>query len=248
MHLHAQALRYLAPPRSEVDAVLKIDTDALVIQPFAGKLSALMAGEPQLGTAGVVDFNCDGSPRDWRPFDDVTSHLARVFRVRRHTLLPRRITLWGRWGVVRRVIHRARTAGYRWGEHAQGGCYLISRRLIEKMDQLGYLDHGESWRGIYMSEDVMMGLYSRACGMRNIQFASHGEVFAVSHHGLPFPPEDLVRLGYSIIHSVKSNDAGVERELAHAARAEPSHLKQRRHNSTAQRGSRPFLSLVAKPC
>lgn len=209
-----QALRHLVRSKSEVDAVIKLDADALVIRPFTDKLARLMEREPNLGTAGVVEFNCDGSSRVWGPYDEVIMQLSKVFRLRRHKLLPRRIALWGRWNELRRITRRARSNGYRWGEHSQGGSYLISRRLIERMDEFGYLDHGSLWRGVFMCEDPMMGLYSRACGFRNIHFGREREVFGCAHKGLPFPPEELIRRGYSIVHSLKNDTSVSEKELA----------------------------------
>ena len=199
-----QALRHLST-RTHWDAVLKIDTDALVISPFEAKLERLLASEPELGTAGVVERNCDGSLRDWEPYGSVCRRLADVFRLRRHPLLRRRITLFGHDAAVRRLVWQARRRGYQWGEHSQGGSYLVSQRLIERMRDAGFLSHGRAWLHLFMSEDAMMGLYARACGLRNVPFGGAGEVFGVGHIGLPLRPKDLIDRGYSIVHSIKNN-------------------------------------------
>ena len=208
-----QALRHLAA-HSPTLAVLKIDTDALVIAPFEEKARLLLAREPLLGTAGVVARNCDGSPRPWAPFDDVMQNLAKIVRWRKHVLLPRRIALGGgRWAVLGRTVRRARRQGYAWGEHSQGGSYLISRLLIERMRDQGYLEHGKYWLHIYMCEDPMMGLYARACGLQNVASSEAGDIFGVAHQGLPLPPRELLARGYSIVHSVKNDPRFSESEV-----------------------------------
>lgn len=199
-----QALRHLSKHAPQ-HPVLKIDTDALVIAPFEEKIERLLQRETNLGTAGAVELNCDGSTRDWEPYGGVTKELAKLFRLQRHKLLRRRITSFGRDAAIRLVVGRARRQGYRWGEHSQGGSYLISSLLIQRMRELGFLSHGKAWLKVFMSEDAMMGLYARACGLRNVHCGGKGEVFGVSHTGLPFTPKELLDRGYSIIHSTKNN-------------------------------------------
>ena len=199
-----QALRHLST-QPAVDLVLKIDTDALVIDHYEKRFERLLQDEPNLGTAGVVWINCDGSPRDWEPFSSITKHLARLFRLQKHKLLRRKITFFGHGATLRRLVNRAKRYGYEWGEHAQGGSYLISGLLVRRMRDLGYLEHGKAWLDIFMCEDPMMGIYARACGLKNVQFCSAGEVFGVTHIGLPFRPQELLEKRYAIVHSTKKN-------------------------------------------
>ena len=199
-----QGLRHLST-RTDLDAVLKIDTDALAINHFAEKFERLLQNHPEAGTAGSVEQNCDGSPRDWEPFGSITERLTERFMWKRHKLLRRRVTLFGYRATLRRLVQRARRLGYRWGEHAQGGSYLISGLLVQRMKEAGYLEHGNAWLDIFMCEDPMMGLYARACGLRNVAFNAVGEAFGVGHIGLPLRPQELIDRGYSIVHSMKNN-------------------------------------------
>lgn len=199
-----QALRYISTHRW-AEAVIKIDTDALVVNPFEKKIEFLLRSEPDLGTAGVVEWNCDGSPRTWEPFSGITRKLAKLIQLQRHELLPRRQALWGHRATLRRLVQRARRRGYRWGEHSQGGSYLISGLLIQRMRQLGFLEHGTAWLDIFMCEDPMMGIYARACGLKNVHFGKSREVFGSHPIGLPFRPQELLDRDYSIVHSTKKN-------------------------------------------
>ena len=204
-----QGLRHVAS-RATVNPVLKIDTDALVINPPEQKLEQLLAREPELGTAGVVEHNCDGSQRDWEPFASIAEQLSKLFPLKPHALLARKVA-WSRAGIVlRRVIQQARRNGYPWGEHSQGGSYLISAELIRRMHRQGFLAHGKSWIYIFMCEDPMMGIYARACGLKNVHFGRAGEVFGVCHLGLPLRPQALLELNYSIAHSTKRNPESEE--------------------------------------
>ena len=199
-----QGLRHVAS-KPVVGPVLKIDTDALVINPFEKKIERLLKEEPELGTAGVVALNCDGSPRDWEPFAGIIKQLGKLLPLKPHALLARRVA-WSRAGsTLRRVVQQARRNGYPWGEHSQGGSYLISASLINRMHQQGFLEHGKAWINIFMCEDPMMGIYARACGLKNIHFGRAGEVFGVCHLGLPMRPQKLLDLDYSIVHSTKRN-------------------------------------------
>ena len=206
-----QALSHVAQS-APGGAVIKLDTDALVIAPFADRLGELLAREPDLGTAGVVEWNCDGSRRVWEPFPNIMRHLARPF-ILKHPLLSRRVALWGDWGRIRRLLRTARRQGYAWGEHAQGGCYLVSGKLLERMAGRGYFDQRRIWLHSGLSEDVMIGLYARACGLKNIHFGRAGEVFGSAHQGLPLAPEELVKGGYALIHSIKNDPRASEEEL-----------------------------------
>ena len=62
----------------------------------------------------------------------------------------------------------------------------------------------------------MLGLL---CGAAGLRMQSAVETFAVSWKGLPAEPDQLLRRGNSIVHSVKDGPHGSERELREWFRA-----------------------------
>jgi hypothetical protein len=107
---------------------------------------------------------------------------------------------------MRRHISDAMRAGYEAGEHVSGGAYAATRTLLDRMFEKKYLAERHCWADSAMSEDVMMGIYARACGLTIEGLAADGETFGVKHVGLPDTPQRLLERGYSVIHSLK-NDA-----------------------------------------
>lgn len=205
-------LHRLAPGKP----ALKLDTDALVIAPCAAPLAAALAAHPQLGMAGLFDRFCDGAPRPPTDF----AHLLR--KLQQPVALWRRpvfwhgylaLQFWGRGAVIRRQIAEALAAGYQPAEFVLGGAYLLSAEVIGRMAGRGLLADPLLWRHTHFSEDVVLSLYTRLVGLELVNLTGAGEPFAVQHYGLPGSPEQLLARGYSIIHSVKSDERWSEEEI-----------------------------------
>ncbi len=59
----------------------------------------------------------------------------------------------------------------------------------------------------------MMGVYCALVGLKSVDFSDRDEPFGIQARGLAYPPETLLRMGYSIVHSVKNNPQYNESEV-----------------------------------
>ena len=201
-------LAWIALHEPDAALVLKIDTDALIIGPFADKASAFCRAHPKVGLIGLYDRHCSGEPRSFCPWDRAMLNHSLPIGTRRTPTGGRRLRwqVFNALGTQRRIISRARANGYRWGEHCLGGAYLLRGQTVRDLHAQGLLRHARFWRESAIGEDVVVGMYVRAAGWEMASFAAAREVFGIAYVGLPYALEELETLGYSIIHSVK-NDA-----------------------------------------
>jgi hypothetical protein len=213
---------------TDVRFALRLDTDALVIAPFADRLAAAFARRPGVGVLGSYERVCNGHVRQfpvWEPALRKLSHRVSVWRhpARRGRYLQ--VALSGRRAAVREEIHAALANGYRWGEHCQGGGYAMSRALLDRLAALGMLDDALRWRDTRIGEDVMVGVLTRAAGLRLDDDVEPDEgLFAVAHAGLPLPPDRLLAGGFAIVHSVKRTQGWDEPQLRAALSHTPAPL------------------------
>lgn len=164
--------------RYDFDALLKLDTDSLIIGP--GLDRDILAHFRRYPGAGII-----GATR-WRERSD--AQWARR--------MQRRIDFWGP------LIERARVFGYSPGESVLGGAYALSRACVEALRANGYLElrPPEDPR---IAEDVTFSLLVRACGMEMHELGGEAQPLALAWRGLPEPPRELVRRGRKATHSVK---------------------------------------------
>jgi hypothetical protein len=165
--------------------VLRLDTDAAVIGPYAARVEERLG--PGDGILGSCHVTCNGERRD-------VSAIAR--EVKRH-----RRPVWAfvhpprRPGYVRRaeprtrgILRAASGMGYAPGEH----CIAAAVR--------GWLDAPERYIDQRLGDDMLLGAMCRAAGL---QLRDATDIFGIAHRGLPDTPENLVRRGFAVIHSVK---------------------------------------------
>ena len=185
------------------DHFMKLDTDALVIAPFARKLARATENR-QVGLVGSYDTTCTGEPRDFTPW---------VGPVKRAGRLLDPIAIASRRSLrARRFILEARAAGYQWGEHALGCSLAMPRRVIDSWLVDGTLDDPCVFVGTRLFDDPILALLVRRAGYTLAGDVSEGQTFGVAWRGLPASPAELAARGYSIIHSVK-NDRTPEGEI-----------------------------------
>jgi dTDP-4-amino-4,6-dideoxygalactose transaminase len=206
---------------TDVDFVLKIDTDALVIGPFAAAVAARFARLPDAGIAGAIGNSCNPAVR---PLQDLSKE-PDLLQFRR--LLPTaasaaltdpdaRLTLSElgevsprllmAFDAIRAPVEDAFEHGYRTCEYCQGGAYAIRRAMIDRMAAAGYLTRPEAWVHLPVGEDMGMAMYAHAVGLRLDDFSRPGEPFGIQYKALPYTVDELVAYGYSLIHCVR-NDA-----------------------------------------
>jgi hypothetical protein len=191
-----------AARNTDADPLMIIDTDALVIAPFAAKLAGAFADET-IGLVGSFDYTCNGDRRDFGSWSSDVERLTRVVQT------PRRIALSGRARQVRQYVLEARAAGYEWGEHALG-CALAVRRDALRGD---VLDDPGLFLGTNLSYDPILGIFVRRAGYRQQGLVADGDAFGVLWKGLPDTLDGLVERGFSIVHSTKNDERYDESEV-----------------------------------
>ncbi|MEA2272699.1 MAG: hypothetical protein QOI98_1407 [Solirubrobacteraceae bacterium] len=196
--------------------VIRLDTDALVIAPFADRLARALEQRPDAGVVGSYDRTCNGEPRDFAPWADVARRHARLVWTWRHP--PRggryvQLALTGRLGVVRREVRAALRHGYQPGEHCLAAACVVSARMVGAMAQAGMLDDPARWLNTRFGDDIMLGVQARALGLDLVGLVADGEPFGLRHIGLADRPARLVERGFSFIHSVKNDPEMPEDEI-----------------------------------
>jgi glycosyltransferase involved in cell wall biosynthesis len=195
----------------DVDWVLRMDSDALIIGPFAATIGDRFASDRAIGMVGTYLRDADGAVRDFtrtgRPVRRLHAPIS-LWRSQRAI----KTSLFGVGRERRRVIDAARANGYEYGQHCQGGAYAMSTNAIAAIAAEGWLDC-RLWKGTFVSEDLVMAIQLEALGFRMEGMADPGEPFAVRHVGLPADPRTLRDAGYAIAHSLKSHDGVTEQEL-----------------------------------
>jgi hypothetical protein len=207
----ASGLAHLVEHHADLDWVLRMDSDALIIGPFADAISTRFASDPTIGMAGTYLHDADGNVRDFRRTGVPVRRLhmpVSLWKAQRTV----KTSLYGVGRERRRVIEAARRNGYQWGEHCQGGAYAMPMSAVVAVAREGWLDCA-LWKGSYVSEDVIMSIQLLALGYRMEGMAAVGEPFAVRHVGLPGEPRQLHDDGYAIVHSLKGHVGRSEDEL-----------------------------------
>lgn len=206
-------------------SVLKMDTDALVIGPFAQQICDLFDSDKRIGMAGSLGNSCNRSVRTMR-FDDASqslfSDLLRVYErlVRSMPLDNREIVAWNLFCKEQRdsflrvgaELGSLKDTGFR-GTHCQGGAYAASNSFLRRMHLDGLLIFPDRWTWLPVGEDKMMGMYAHLIGLEQRDFSNWGEPFGVQAQGLPFPPQEILERQYGLIHSVRTDPHRTEEQL-----------------------------------
>lgn len=214
-------LDWLATHEPATSMVLKIDTDALVIAPFAEKAGTLFENHPRSRLIGLYDRHCTGAKRSFWPWNRAMLNYSLPIGTRRTPTGGRRLRwqIFNGFGRQRRILRRARASGYLWREHCLGGAYLLRGDTVRDMQKHDLLCHPDFWRPSMVGEDVVVAAYVKAAGWHLASHAAAGETFGIAYTGLPYPPEELVARGYSVIHSVKNYPAQSETKIREFFRA-----------------------------
>jgi hypothetical protein len=203
---------------SDATFAVKLDTDSLVIGPFAAPIAAAFAADPDVGELGW--YGLPGSEY-WAAYIRKLAKPVSFWRRRGDREDGRlisertyvRMAFWGKQGRTRAQIKAALAQGYAFGEHCQGGGYAVSRTAIERLDRAGYLDEPLLWLGTGCGEDTLIALLVRAAGLRLADLSGLGRPFHVAHLGLPDSPQNLLAAGTGITHSVRTDATWTEDDL-----------------------------------
>jgi hypothetical protein len=212
---HVLAALGWAGRNTDASLFMKLDTDALVIAPFADKLAARFAADPGVGLLGSYDRMSNGAPRDFGPWVDPVRRAGVTLGWRPARLGPGRpvVALGRRRARVRRYIKDARAAGYSWGEHALAAAFAIRHELVARWLVDGVLDDPGVFLGTRLGDDPILGILVRRSGWRLGGMVDPGDPFALAWRGLPSPPDELLAGGYSIIHCVKNDRRWSEADI-----------------------------------
>jgi hypothetical protein len=191
-----------------VEFALKMDTDALVIAPFADKIAQAFRDRPEVSMLGSFSGNPN---RRYDLPEDYSTAPAMIKLQKPVTVWRRTCDPWPRvqCGLFKRdrlrgaLIRRAVTNGYRLGAHCQGGAYAVHMPALRRLQETGVFDEPLLWIWTPCSEDIAMTVSVYACGGAAGDLNGKDEPFGVQSQGLPAEPRNLVERGFSIIHSVK---------------------------------------------
>lgn len=206
----AEGLRWIGENRI-VDFVVRLDTDALVIDSFASRVSAAFNLDSKIGLLGTWDkYAFSGIQR--LPHEDMNKILpyilekaSRYFAVWRHSDWPTKIqcSLFKGDRLVRKIIRSAIQNGYQPGDFLQGGGYAIRGQLVRDL----YVHHLTTYPLAFLrqhySEDALVTLLCYAMNYYPQGFNQPGDVFGVEYQVLPATLSELVRAKYAIVHSIK---------------------------------------------
>jgi hypothetical protein len=195
----------------DVEFVVRLDTDALVINSFADRIIGAFDADSRIGLLGTWDkYSFNGKQR--LPKKEVSEVLSYTIKkaskhlaVWRHSNWPTRIqcSLFKNDRIVRKIICSAIQNGYQPGDFLQGGAYAIRGQLIRELYVHRLTTTPLAFLHQFFGEDVLATLlcYSMAYYPRG--FNQKGEVFGVQNQGLPATIPQLVNARFAIVHSVK---------------------------------------------
>lgn len=189
--------------------VLKLDTDSLVIAPFADEIGRIFTDNPEVGIVGAYQFS--PAQKVDRTSTPALEKLLRQITIWRRTPASGpalQLAFWGKYKRIRNILRRALLNGYRLGEHCSGGGYAVSRKCVEAFRQNGLLAEPTLWLQVPLSEDGISALCAAASGFSLRDDSDR--LFGVQHRGLPAQKEVLMAQHRAIIHSIK--DHGEQRE------------------------------------
>lgn len=190
----AMAIEHILKINSACEVIVKLDDDGLVIG-YGGDLEALefFTKNPEIAIAGSYRVDCMGRPRDFGPAARRMLFLASIGAFREPAASRE----------MRRLLFAARRNGYELGEHCLGGVAFFNAAAFRVMAARDMLIRPDLLRS-RLGEDHLFGLLARACGYRIADFASDDLPLGVAWRGLPCSPEELLRRGKKLTHSVRS--------------------------------------------
>jgi hypothetical protein len=204
---------------TDADFVLKIDTDALTIGPFASRVRELLDSLPGAGLIGAFGVSCNPSVRAvertrpeatlrvaarmWpvEPADDEPLlEIANIPGVGVPSARQRDC-----FNALRSHIEAAVENDYFSNAYCQGGAYVISGLMRKRLAVAGYLASARMWSELPFYEELALAMYASAVDLTIHDCVKPGDPFGVQWRGLPYPPEELLSRGYALIHSVKGD-------------------------------------------
>ena len=196
----AMAYRY-AVENVQFDMLLRLDTDALLLgDGLAQAAMSRFESNPKVGALGAYRLGPDGRHRDWKPARKALDAEIGI-RGLRHPSCQR---------TLRTLV--ASAPGYILGEHALAAAVVYRGQAINEMYRRGLLNL-EGLASSRLGDDHIFGLLTVAAGYCTDDFSGPEDPMAVKWKGLPSAPEDLLKAGKLVTHSVRSWGEMPEREI-----------------------------------
>jgi hypothetical protein len=216
-----------AQQNTDAEYLLKLDTDSLVISQFTSRVEPILQNTADLGMLGVIG----DSFGDNRRYDyvrenrsllmrllDLPDNLERVDFSKYPELVWFGLADRERCSIIRSYIRRALQSNAVIGEYCQGGAYIVSRRMLDEMENKGYLIKPTRWERLKLGEDVFVSLCCVSLGLRLYDSSCKGSAFAIHPQCLPLTCEEGIALDRSIIHSIKGSKEEPFRDYFRALR------------------------------
>ena len=203
--------------------VLRLDSDALVINPFASQLVALFEADPLVGMVGNSDSPTGELPQ---PGHNLTALLYWRSKWVSHDREQGKIifSFWGWRRRIRLLIQRARQNGYVLGDWCQGGAYALAPEFLARLSADPAFARPDDFLHLDFCEDILMVVAVHALGLRVHYTIGPSRLFASKWKGLFDSPSALALAGHAVIHSVKDHGDHKEkttRAMFRARRLEP---------------------------
>jgi Glycosyl transferase family 2 len=201
--------------------VLRLDSDALVINPFARQLVALFQADPFIGMVGNGDTPTGAPPPTGHSLTAMLYWKSKpVSHDREHKKII--VSLWGWRRRIRRLIHRAQQNGYVLGDWCQGGAYAVSPTFLARLREDPAFASPGDFLHLDFCEDVLMILIVHALGLRAHYTTGPARLFASKWKGLYAAPAALAGAGHGVIHSIKEHGELKEADIRSIFRARRS--------------------------
>jgi hypothetical protein len=191
-------------------ALVKMDTDALAIKPFAQRILMFHSQFPEFGIVGDTDRTANGEILRYAHV--LYSSVQRRWRWGLRTTVNNFMRNSFKTGRQRNLIKKAYANGYTAGELCQGGTYSISRICALKMVDCGLLTDHNLWcfTDLGWSEDILMTAY---CYITEMKHCVDQDIICSTYKKLRYPPEELQVLPFALIHSVKDSETQSESRI-----------------------------------
>jgi len=180
--------------RYHFDALLRIDTDALIIGKAPEKeVIELFKTDSTIGMAGQYPFDYAGNPWDisW-PKQQILKYTG-SYKFFRNPLAH--ILLY-------KYHKQALSHGYKTGESVFGGACFFSESCLRKLEDAGLLPN-TTFRNLNLEEDHLFSLLVKSVGLNFGDLSSGNLPFGCAWKGLPASPRELYASGKKIIHSTR---------------------------------------------
>lgn len=186
-----RAIRYATTTYS-FQALMRLDTDALMCNPGADtKAIELLSSNPRLGMLGSFRTRCDGYDR--------AADIPKIGKlVRRDENSPDEELA----SVMRSLLSEACANGYEYGEHVLAPGSVMSRGACEALSAHP-LYGDERFGKAGLCDDHIHSMFIRAVGLESGDFACGDLPLGTWSWHIQWSPEELVRRGKSVVHSVR---------------------------------------------